>query len=142
MEKAAKEDVVAGFVRLAAGADVDAVELAELRQLAKKLSGVGLRAINAMLKAAQKQHAAQQATAARAQPCRSSAGSASADPMRHLPTDPWLPEMDVLNEVIGAVVAIMPPVRNIDDDATRVRKRPVPDMHAFTDANEPEEDDE
>ena len=55
---------------------------------------------------------------------------------------PWLPEMGVLNEVIGAVVAIMPPVRNIDDDATRVRKRPVPDMHAFTDANGPEEDDE
>ena len=28
-----------------------------------------------------------------------------------------------------------------DDDATRVRKRPVPNMHAFTDANEPEEED-
>ena len=40
--------------------------LAELRQLAKKLSGVGLRAINAVLKAAQKQHAAQQAKAMRA----------------------------------------------------------------------------
>ena len=35
--------------------------LAELRQLAKKLSGAGLRAINAALKAAQKQQAAQQA---------------------------------------------------------------------------------
>ena len=56
--------------------------------------------------------------------------------------DPWLPQMDVLNEVIGAVVAIMPPVRNIDDDATRVRKLPVANMHAFTDANEPEEDDQ
>jgi hypothetical protein len=46
--------------------------------------------------------------------------------------------MVVLNEVIGAVVADMPPVRNIDGDATRVRKRPVADMHAFADANEPE----
>ena len=54
MEKAAKADVVAGFVRLAAGADIDAVELAELRQLATQLSGAGLRAINAMLKAARK----------------------------------------------------------------------------------------
>ena len=43
MEQAAKEEVVATFARLAAGADLDAVELAELRQLAKKLSGVGLR---------------------------------------------------------------------------------------------------
>ena len=130
-----------GFVRLAAGADIDAVELEELRQLAKELSGVGLRAINAMLKAAQKQHAAQQATAARTQ-----RAALRQDPRPLIrspfPNDPWLPQMDVLNEVIGAVVAIMPPVRNIDDDATRVRKRPVPNMHAFTDANEPEEDDE
>ena len=65
MEQATKEDVVATFVRLAAGADIDAVELAELRHLAKQLSGVGLHAINAMLKAAVKQHAAQQAKAAR-----------------------------------------------------------------------------
>ena len=48
----------------------------------------------------------------------------------------------MLNEVIGAVAAIMPPVRNIDDDAIQLRKRPVPDLHAFTDANEPEEDNE
>ena len=39
MEKAAKDEVVATFALLAAGADLDAVELAELRQLAKKLSG-------------------------------------------------------------------------------------------------------
>ena len=55
MEQAAKEEVVATFALLAAGADIDAVELEELRQLAKKLSGVGLRAINAALKAAQQQ---------------------------------------------------------------------------------------
>ena len=82
MEKAAKEDVVADFVRLAAGADVDAVELAELRQLAKQLSGVGLHAINAMLKAAHKaaRCAASQGGAGAA--CRHSAGSASADLVR------------------------------------------------------------
>ena len=43
--------------------------------------------------------------------------------------------------VVGKVPAIRPPVRNIDDDTTRVRKLPVPNMHAFTNAN-PEEDDE
>ncbi len=140
MEEASKEDVVADFVRLAAGADVDAVELAELRHLAKQLSGVGLHAINAMLKAAVKQHAAQQAKAAHA---RHAANRQDPRPLLEAPylTAPWLPEMGVLNEVIGAVVAIMPPVRNIDDDATRVRKRPVPNMHAFTDANEPEEEE-
>ena len=52
MEKATKGDVVAALSGLAAGADIDAVELEELRQLAKELSGAGLHAINAMLKAA------------------------------------------------------------------------------------------
>ena len=66
MEKAAKDEVVATFALLAAGADIDAVELAELRQLAKKLSGIGLRRIDAALKAAQQQQAAQNAKAARA----------------------------------------------------------------------------
>ena len=68
------------FVRLAAGADIDAVELEELRQLAQELSGAGLRAINAMLKAAQKQHAAQQAQGRAGAACCAAAGSASADP--------------------------------------------------------------
>ena len=61
MEEAAKDDVVATFVLLAVDADVDAVELEELRQLAKKLSGVGLRVIDSTLKAAQQKHNAQQA---------------------------------------------------------------------------------
>ena len=59
MEAAAAKDVVAVFVRLALEADLDAVELAELRQLAKKLSGVVLSAIDAALTAAQQQQAAQ-----------------------------------------------------------------------------------
>ena len=80
MEEAAKEDVVATFARLAAGADIDAVELAELRQLAQELSGVGLRAINAALKAAQQQHAAQQRQGGASAPGRPPAGSAAADP--------------------------------------------------------------
>ena len=66
MEKAAKDDVVATFTRLAAGADLDAVELAELRQLAKTLSGAGLRVIDDALKAALQKQAGQEAKAARA----------------------------------------------------------------------------
>ena len=108
-----------------------------MKQLAKQLSGAGLQAINATLKAAQKQHAAQQAQAARA---RHAALRVDPRPLIRapFPSDPWLPQMGVLNEVIGAVVADMPPVRNIDADATRVRKLPVANMHAFIDANEPE----
>jgi DNA polymerase I-like protein with 3'-5' exonuclease and polymerase domains len=140
MKKAAKGHVVSMFASLAAGADIDAVELTELRQLAHKSSGAGLSAINTMLKAAQGQHAAQQARAARAQHA-----ALRQDPRPLIrvpfPNDPWLPQMNVLNEVIGAVAAVMPPARNIDADATRVRKLPVANTHAFSDANEPEEDD-
>ena len=39
MQQAAKEEVVATFALLAAGADLDAIEMEELRQLAKNLSG-------------------------------------------------------------------------------------------------------
>src|SRR5262249_61102322 len=58
MEKAEKGDVVATFTRLAAAADLDPVELAELRQLAKGLSGVGLRVIDAALKSVRRAQAA------------------------------------------------------------------------------------
>jgi hypothetical protein len=57
------------------------------------------------------------------------------------PDEPWLPQMDVLNEVIGGVISAKPPSRDIDGDAMWVRKLPVPNMHVFTDANQ-EGDDE
>ena len=141
MEKAAKDDVVATFARLAAGADLDAVELAELRQLAKKLSGIGLRVIDDALKSAQQQQAAQNAKAARA---RQAARRQDPRPLIRspFPDEPWLPQMDVLNEVIGGVIAARPPARDIDDDAMRIRKLPVPNTHAFTQSEvnvEPEE---
>ena len=140
MEKAAKNEVVATFALLAAGADLDAVELAELRQLAKKLSGIGLRAIDDALKSAKQQQAAQNAEAARARQA-----ARRQDPRPYIrspfPDEPWLPQMDVLNEVIGGVISAKPPSRDIDGDAMWVRKLPVPNMHAFIDANQ-EGDDE
>ena len=139
--EAAKDDVVGTFTRLAAGADIDAVELAVLRQLAKKLSGIGLWAIDDALKSAKQQQAAQNAEAARARQA-----ARRQDPRPYIrspfPDEPWLPQMDVLNDVIGKVAAARPPARDIDDDAMRTRKLPVPNMHAFTqsEANaEPEE---
>jgi hypothetical protein len=140
MENAAKDNVVATFTRLAAGADLDAVEMADLRQLAKKLSGIGLRAIDDALKSAKQQQAAQNAKAARARHA-----ARRQDPRPYIrspfPDEPWLPQMDVLNEVIGGVISAKPPSRDIDGDAMWVRKLPVPDMHVFTDANQ-EGDDE
>jgi hypothetical protein len=51
------KEIVGIFARLAAGADLDPVELEELRQRGKELSGIGLRVINDTLKAAKQQQA-------------------------------------------------------------------------------------
>src|SRR5262249_678978 len=127
--------------RLTAAADLDPVELAELRQWAKELSGIGLRVIDATLKMAQQQQAEQDAEATRARQA-----ARRQDPRPHirspLPDEPFQPQMDVLNEVIGKVTATRPPSRGIDDEAMRVRKLPVPNTHAFSSAEvnvEPEE---
>src|SRR5262249_6031122 len=108
IEKASKDDVVATFTRLAVTADIDAVELAELRQWAKKFSGIGLRATDDALKSAQQRKAEQDAKAT-----RTHQAARRQDPRPYiqspLPDEPWLPEMDVLNEVIGRVIADRPP---------------------------------
>jgi hypothetical protein len=141
MEKAAKDDVARIFTQLAASADLDPLELAELRSLAKEFSGINLGPIDAALKAAQQQQAARNAEAARARQA-----ARRQDPRLYIrspfPDEPFLPQMDLLNEVIGNVISAKPPSRDIDGDAMWVRKIPVPDMHAFTPAEvnvEPEE---
>jgi len=48
----------------------------------------------------------------------------------------------VLNEVIGKITIAAPPSRDIDDDAMRVCKIRIPDMHAFSNANQEGDDDE
>jgi len=52
---------------------------------------------------------------------------------------PWLPEMTVLNEVIGSSTASRPPARGIAGVLTEALKLPIPGMHAFTDANAEQE---
>jgi hypothetical protein len=141
MEKAAKDDVVRTFTELAASADLDPIELAKLRQLAKDLSGINLRAIDAALKATQLQRAAQNAEAVRD---RQAAHRQDPRPYIRSPfhDEPWLPQMDVLNEVIGGVISDQPPSRDIDGDAMWVRMLPVPNTHAFSQSEvnvEPEE---
>src|SRR5262249_43129419 len=126
MGKAEKDVIVTTLARLAANADLDPVELEELRQLAKKLTGVGLRAIEAALKSAQQQQAEQVTKTRRA---------LRQDPRPPIPLPApdaeWKPQMKVLNEVVGKVTMAAPPSRDIDHDAMRVSKIPIPDMHAF-----------
>lgn len=59
MEAADKADVVKTFIKLAMIADLDAEELEMLRQLAKQLSGLGVRQIDGMLKSAREKRSEQ-----------------------------------------------------------------------------------
>jgi hypothetical protein len=131
MKAAAKEEIVATFARLVVNADVDAVELEELRQLAAELSGVSLRVVNSALKAAQwalAEHRSRELCQRRAAQRRDPRPLIAAPP----PDAPFLPVMDVLNDVIGKVDTGAPPLRDIDGVMTRARKLPVPNTHAFT----------
>jgi hypothetical protein len=46
--------------------------------------------------------------------------------------DPWLPQMDTLNEVLGDSDALIPPARDIEGFAVQVRMRRVQGMHLLT----------
>ena len=48
---------------------------------------------------------------------------------------PWLPQMQVLNDVIAASTGAHPPVRDIDGTAAYTNKAVMPAMHLFTTAN-------
>jgi hypothetical protein len=135
MMRALEAEAVAVFVRQAVVADLDATELEELRQLAHERSKVGLRVINSALKAAQREQAEKDAKAAQRQ---QAAQRQDPRPQMHAPFEdqPWLPLMEVLEDVVGVVVASRPPPRDIDGDASQVRKLPLPDIHAFSEGED------
>jgi hypothetical protein len=131
MEKAAKADVVKVFTKLAVNAELDPCELEELRRRAAELSGDGVRVIDGALKATRDKHAAQQAKERREhqRATRRDPRVALAAPFDD---EPWLPVMGEVNEVLGAVKAAVPPLRDVDNATTRARKLSVPSTHAFS----------
>ncbi len=142
IEKVEEKMAAKTLVDFFATADLDAQEREELRDLAHKRSKINKRTIDTMLKKAQQEHAAKCANQERA---RRAAERSDARPQIENPAvdAPWLPQMQALNDVLGASPVTKPPARNIDDDVTRSRKLRVPNTHAFTqgDANaEPEEE--
>jgi hypothetical protein len=119
LEAADKAEVVPTLAKLAVDADLDPVEQADLRQAANELSGIGLRVISATLKAAQ-QKRDQQARTSRAvlpQDPRPLISAPSLD-------DPWLPQIEVLNEITSKVTAAIPPSRNVDEVTGCMHEQP------------------
>jgi hypothetical protein len=133
MEAATNETVVAVFLALALDADIDAVELDQLRRLAVELTGEGARTINAALKEAKEKRAAQQATERHRRKLSQRRDSRPRMPRPPLDTE-FEPVMCAIEGVVVVSTATMPPARDIDSALTRARKVPILDLHAFTSA--------
>jgi hypothetical protein len=122
-------------------ADLDAQELEELRNLAAERSSAGKRTIDKMLKEAKQDYAAKRARQEHKR--RAAAHTDSRQQILNPDANaPWLPYMQVLNDVLGPSPDLRPSMRDIDNDIMRVKKLRIPDTHAFTaeDANaEPQE---
>ncbi len=135
MERADDGEVVGTLVDLALDAELESDEWEELRDHAAKLGGVNKRTVDAQLKRARGKQLRR-----RAEEENTRQLAERLDPRPRLarpsPDAPWLPQMEVLNEVLSA--ARPTPMRNVEGFITQVRERRVPGTHAFTqqDANQ------
>jgi hypothetical protein len=131
MAAAKNSDVVETFVKLALAAELSAEEVEVLRNEAAKRSGIGRRTIIQMLRAAEKERDAKRREEQRR---RRLAERDDPRPAIRSPyeDEPWIPQMEVLNDTVGASIAGHPAARDIDGVAAFTGKMTVPNMHAFT----------
>ncbi|SHN66588.1 hypothetical protein [Bradyrhizobium erythrophlei] len=130
LDNASKDEVVGKFIDLALQADLDAVELEQLLGLASERSGLGHRVIARTLKGARTK-----AAASNAEQERKRRQAERADPRPAVPAPaidaPWLPQMQLLDDVLGTLNAAEPPMRNHEGMLTQCRMRTPVAMHAF-----------
>ena len=131
LKKSPPDNAASLFVRLVLDAELDCIELERLRDLTSKLSGANKRSLDTLLKRAREER-----LAARGKEERERRIAERLDPRPQIsapPRDaPWLPQMEVLNQVLGKVRQSEPPMRDIDGVLAAVYVRRVGNMHAFT----------
>jgi hypothetical protein len=120
-----------GFVQLALAGDLDQAETEDLRNAAHGISGVGKRALDAKLKSARGEHTKRQSEDRRNQ---RAADRCDPRPPISVPAndEPWLPQMQVINEVLGHAVEAEPPARDIDGFCTRLQMQAIPLLHLLS----------
>jgi hypothetical protein len=131
LNRAPPNETAALFVKLAVEADLDTDDIELLRNLTAARSGVTKRAIERKLKAAIKERHAERTAEKRQQRI-----AKRKDPRPQIqapvPDAPWLPQMGVLNDVLGTSQEPEPPGRDVDGYLVAVRERRLPNMHALT----------
>ena len=131
LDKASKDEVVGKFIDLVLQADLDAVELEQLLGLTAERSGLGPRVIARTLKGARAKAAEKNREQERK---RRQAERTDPRPAVQAPAidAPWLPQMQLLDDVLGSVDAAEPPMRNSEGMLTQCRMRTPTAMYAFT----------
>ena len=131
LDKADKDQVADIFVAMVLDGDLSEDETEALRNQTADRAGVGKRVLDARLKRARRERAQHEAEEKRQRLI-----AERRDPRPQItapaPDAEWLPQMGVLNDVLGASRAPEPPMRDVDGCMTRVRVRPVCTMHALT----------
>ena len=131
LDKANKEQVADIFVAMVLDGDLSEDETEALRNQTADRAGIGKRVLDARMKRARKERAQREAEEERQRLI-----AERRDPRPQItapaPDAEWLPQMGVLNDVLGASRAPEPPMRDVDGCMTRVRVRPVCTMHTLT----------
>ena len=131
LEKVPQDECAGTWVRLVLTTDLGDDEREELRNLVAGRTGVTKRALDRKLKAARADH-----DRLRAEEERDRRTIERRDPRPQIPAPaadaPWLPQMQVLNDMLAASRAAEPPMRDIDGVFVQVRVRRIPNMHALT----------
>ena len=129
--QAPREQVVAVFVRFVLDGDLGDDEIEKLRDMAADRAEVGKRAVMARLKSARKERLVKRAEEQRTQRIAS-----RTDPRLQVPAPapdaPWLPQMELLEEVLGADPSDEPPMRDDDGYVIEAYERVVGGLHELT----------
>ena len=124
-------DAVDVFVRMLLQADVEPDQEQRLRDLAGQLAKIGIRPINARIKAARAERARAENNEARD---RAQDNRPSGRPLLTAPSPDAerLPVIDAIDEVLCGVGEAEPPMRDMDGNPVEVRARPPMLLHELT----------
>jgi hypothetical protein len=135
-------DPIDALVRLALSADLDEVETKQLINQVVRRAGAGVSEVTAKLKTAKREQGRRRAAEMHERQLaeRNDPRPRIARPDRDAP---WLPQMEVLGDVLGRSTATQPPARDIEGVIAHACKIKMPNTHAFTanDANAEHEEE-
>jgi hypothetical protein len=131
LQSASPDNIADLYVRLIVASDLTQAEIERLRDMVHQRSGIGKRALDAMLKAA-RSAAAEQAAAQKRE--RKLADRQDPRPLVPAPAQDaeWMPVMQLLNDVHASATAAEPPMRDRNDDLAQIKTSCPLSLHMLT----------